>query len=192
VTYLPGQINPGVWDELDFILALPERPGRVTTPVDPLKVLDRELGRDVSGALQKARPGDALLWPLHSPEDARLFTIAPRGVGHVRHWHKYVHAQVAPSLRFFFRTDESDSNHPWIAGNIQEFHRALSSCSERTLRHHASHYDFSRWIRDVIQDALMAEEMRKLEQTVSKNSSAEEVSSVRDRMLRVLEIRYFD
>jgi hypothetical protein len=38
----------------------------------------------------------------------------------------------------------------------------------------------------------MAEEMRKLEQTVSKNSSAEEVSSVRDRMLRVLEIRYFD
>jgi len=192
VTYLPGQIHPRVWEELDVIVALPERPGRVTTPVDPLEVLDRTLGWDVSGALQEAQPGKALLWPLRSPDEARLFTIAPRGVGHVRHWHKYTHAQVAPSLRFFFQTDDSNSSHQWIAGNLQEFHQALSSCSESTVRHHASHSDFSRWIRDVIQDALMAEEMRKLERSVARSGSAEEVSSIRDRMLRVLEIRYFD
>jgi len=88
--------------------------------------------------------------------------------------------------------DGSNSSHQWIAGNIEEFYRALSSCGEGVMRDHAGHLDFSRWIRDVIQDVLLAERMRELERAVSQVSSPLEVYAIRDRMLKALEDRYFD
>ena len=192
VTYLPGQIDEKVWPELDVIVALPERRGKDTTDAGTLDVLNQVLSENVSGMLREAQPGEALMCLCRSPSDARLFTVAPRGVGHVRHWHKYAHAQLAPSRRFFFEVDGSNSSHQWIAGNVEEFYGALSSCGEGVIRHHAGHLDFSRWIRDVIQDVFLAEGMRELERAVSQVSSPLEVYAIRDRMLKALDARYFD
>jgi len=63
---------------------------------------------------------------------------------------------------------------------------------EEVVKHHAMHGDFSRWIRDVLQDAALAETISIVERDVAQGASPPAVETARVRILRAIEDRYFD
>ncbi len=49
------------------------------------------------------------------------------------------------------------------ARRLDEFSSALAEVPRATLTHHAAHGDFSRWLREVFRDDLLADRLAKLE-----------------------------
>ncbi len=63
-----------------------------------------------------------------------------------------------------------------VAHNLEELRRILPTCSDDTLRHHASGHEFSRWVDTVFADHTLAAEMAPLE---SKIERAEDATQLR-------------
>ena len=92
---------------------------------------------------------------------ARRFTVDVRRAVHVRHWHKYTHAQLPPLQRFVFRGDGRGADRS--AGNLEEFQRELSRAAAAVVSHHVTQGDFSRWVAQSLQDTKLANELSDIE-----------------------------
>jgi hypothetical protein len=116
----------------------------------------------VAASLTDTNTGHALLIRLDSQRDTRLLELAPRRTAHVRHWHKYVQGKLQPWLRFVFRRPDGSSEG--TAANIQEFCDLLYEASPEVVAFHAARSDFSRWIRQALQEEGLAGMVRPIEQ----------------------------
>ncbi|MFO8074773.1 MAG: DUF87 domain-containing protein, partial [Egibacteraceae bacterium] len=150
-TYRPGELTEAVRTDLDAAVLLPgDGPGAEDVG-DAVDALCGGLPEALAG-LARLEPGQGLLLPLAGPCEPVVFEPGHRSSPHVRHWHKYTEAQLPDGLRFRFGGD----GELGVAGNIREFQRILGSLDEDALREHAGRGDFSRWIREALQERDLA------------------------------------
>jgi len=187
VTYRPAELCKVAKDDFDILLALPGEhgidPAIAASVAAAAGIAAGDLGPEVTGAGR----GQAVLIRLGSPAELQVFSLAPRWVAHVRHWHKYAGAQLAAAQRFYFRNAQHASGV--AAANLSEFHHELRRCGEDVLRHHAAGRDFSRWVQDVIQDSTLADTVEAIERHIAGAASAD-LEALRAGLLEAIELRY--
>lgn len=111
---------------------------------------------------------------------AVTFVALPRLTRHVRHRRKYTDGQVPPERRFFFRSP--DGGHVGTAGSLGGFLRAVERLDDTVLADHAGRGDFSRWVRDVFDDRLLARQLGAIE----RRWRSEEIRDLRHALERLL------
>jgi len=132
------------------------------------------------GQAHLSRPG--------TKQAGQPFVFAERLTRHVRHRHKYLHAALPPKMRFYFCDLGRLTGRS--AGNLEEFHQELRSCTPAVVRQHMARHDFSRWVRDVIQDAELAGRLRAIEDGPQTDEAECLVERVRAELLDEIERRY--
>ena len=191
VTYQPGQLRADVWKELDVILALPAgRRAVAEGSPDPIAVIEEMWQKPFTRVVDAARFGQAVLARRGEGQPPRAFTRAPRASSHVRHWHQYARVQLPAPLRFHFHADAPEPAYD--AGNLEDFHRALTACAPATVCFHARRRDFSRWIREVILDDELGLVVGVLESRISDGLADGDVDAVRAALLSAIEDRYLE
>ena len=187
VTYRPMDLCDDAKGSFDFLLALPGEHGIEPEIRDALARTAGISPEALAPELTGVGLGQAVLMRLGAPPELRVFSLAPRWVAHVRHWHKYAGSQLPPARRFYFRNRHGLSGA--VVANLAEFHHEIRRCGEEVLRHHAGGSDFSRWIQDVIQDSTLAGRARSLEARLRSTRSAD-VEALRSALLEAIETRY--
>lgn len=178
VTWQPERLPPGVFDQMDVVLAVPGGE----------ESLGKMPGFPASDA--RARRGD----PLRVGEALLLergsvvrFRVAARRRPHVRHWHKYLSSRLPPSAQFFFRTAKGPTGA--VAGNVAEFHHEIEHGPDDVLIHHLAEGDFSRWVGLALQDRPLAKAVRLVERAF-QDGVTPEVAPARERLVAAVEERY--
>jgi hypothetical protein len=132
-------------------------------------------------------PGRALLLSVYEPMQERALALASRATEHVRHRHKYAHADLPSARRFYFRTPASLTGRS--AGNLEQFHRALHEANLAVLQHHMGNRDFSRWAAEALRDPILAERLRGIEEAFDTAPDAK-LETLRREILDAVEARY--
>lgn len=125
--------------------------------------------------LSRLRPGQAVALPV-TPEAAgklRPFTVARRLTPHVRHRQKYVDVPVSETHAFVF-TDALRVR------TLRQFVRQLEAQPTAGLDAFVRRGDFSRWIRDVFGDHVLAAELRAIEARHRGRANADTVAALVD------------
>jgi hypothetical protein len=143
--------------------------------------------QELSRILDRCPIGRAIL-VRPPPGGAQALTLHRRLTPHVRHLHKYAEAQLPFEHRFFFRRGSENTGSS--AGNLSEFDRVLRHQDAGVIKHHALNRDFSRWIRDVVQDDTLAAEISYIEADLARDTSAVAVENTRMGILRTIAERY--
>jgi hydroxymethylpyrimidine pyrophosphatase-like HAD family hydrolase len=107
-----------------------------------------------------ARGEAALAWLGREPRAAR-FQVARRRVQHRRHVRKYVEGELPAERSFFFRGPLGALN--LRAANLQRFVEIADGVDEATWSHHLGSGDYSRWLREMVKDGDLADEVARLE-----------------------------
>lgn len=115
----------------------------------------------------------------------RVFAATQRVTAHVRHWHKYIEGQLPADRRFYFRDRHGLTGRS--AGNLLEFRDEISRASGDTLRHHAAHSDFSRWLSSVCPTPSIVNTTQVVELALAGATMASDVEGLRDQLLRALD-----
>lgn len=108
--------------------------------------------------LRRLRPGQAVALPITAETGGqlRLFNVASRLTPHVRHRQKYVDVPVSDQRAFVFA--------PGVrVRTLREFVGQLERQIPGALEPFVQRGDFSRWMRDVFGDHVLAAELRSLE-----------------------------
>jgi hydroxymethylpyrimidine pyrophosphatase-like HAD family hydrolase len=106
--------------------------------------------------------GEAMLVPLDgSGAPAVRFRVAPREVEHRRHIRKYTEGELPPDRSFFFRGPDHRLN--LRAANLVRFVELAEGIDESTWVHHLRGGDYSRWMRQMIKDPDIADEVSVIE-----------------------------
>jgi hypothetical protein len=128
--------------------------------------------------------GEALLTPVHGGGRATRVRIAARVTNHVRHHHKYIDADLPPERGFHFRTEHERTGV--VATNLRQFLTVIQHCDPAVIRHHVHHGDFSRWVRDVLRDPGLADQLRDIEHRVAEGG----IESIRSQLTDAISARY--
>ena len=106
--------------------------------------------------------GEAVLVSLDGgPSSPVRFRVAPREVEHRRHVRKYTEGELPPDRSFFFRGPEDRLN--LRAANLVRFCELAEGVDEATWEHHLRAGDYSRWMRQMIKDPELADEVQAIE-----------------------------
>lgn len=116
-------------------------------------------------------PGEVALAALepHAAHATR-FWVARRRHEHRRHIRKYAEGELPPDRSFFFRGPEDKLN--LRATNLTRFCELAEGVDEATWAHHLRRGDYSRWIREMIKDPALAEELAALERDAGQAPDA--------------------
>lgn len=182
-TYRPDELSDAVRAGLDAaVLLAGDGPG-----AEDVGEVIASLCGDLPEALPEVarlEQGQGLLLPLAGQGEPVVFELGHRCSPHVRHWHKYTEAQLPDGLRFRFGADGERG----VAGNIREFHRLLRTLDEGALREHAARSDFSRWIRDALQERDLATSVAIVEADLRVRG--DDAERVRAELLATIERHY--
>jgi hydroxymethylpyrimidine pyrophosphatase-like HAD family hydrolase/energy-coupling factor transporter ATP-binding protein EcfA2 len=103
--------------------------------------------------------GEAMLVPLDVP--AIRFRVAQREVEHRRHIRKYTEGELPADRSFYFRGPDHKLN--LRAANLVRFVELAEGVDEATWAHHSHGRDYSRWMRQMIKDPEIADEVSAIE-----------------------------
>jgi HAD superfamily hydrolase (TIGR01484 family) len=108
-----------------------------------------------------APPGDdeVLIWQLDT--GIRLVSIAKSKHQHQRHTRKYAQGRLGEDISFFFRGPAGNLN--LRAYNLATFVELAGGVDDSTWLFHLQRHDYSQWIRSIIKDDELAEEVRQAE-----------------------------
>jgi hypothetical protein len=120
---------------------------------------------DVRGGAPLERGEAALAWLNGERSTARRFRVARRRIQHRRHIRKYTEGELPVDRSFFFRGPEGSLK--LRASNVTRFCELAEGVDDGTWDFHLRAGDYSRWLRDVIKDASLADEVRASEQDVA-------------------------
>lgn len=188
VTYRPADLANATLSDLDYLLLLGGEEG---VDAETLTVVSRAAGAPLDELRERARGlafGHALLVRAGRPPELQRLALSNRWVRHVRHWRKYASAQLPADRRFQFR--DQAGKLVGLAGNLVEFQRLLHRCDERTLARHARARDFSRWLRQVIADDVLAAVFEPVERRFLGDLSKLEAQDARMAMVDAVQKRY--
>lgn len=172
VTWRPDELCAGAAETFDFAIAVAGARGLDPGTRERLASVVHLPDPDALGRLGF---GQALVVRTGAHPDARVADLGPRWVRHVRHWHKYAHAQVPAEHRFHFRGAGGLSGA--TAGNLAELDRELDRCGADAIEQHARGGDFSRWVGEVLKDRPLAVALREVESDLDDGISAEDLRS---------------
>jgi hydroxymethylpyrimidine pyrophosphatase-like HAD family hydrolase len=114
----------------------------------------RELQPPCTGLLLESDTGP--LW--------RVFTPGERDVDHRHHGRQYDDGAHVPEQRAFRFVAPGGAVVATVR-TVRDFVSAVQTVSPATLGRHLERGDFSRWVRDVLGDAVLAARLRRLEQS---------------------------
>jgi hypothetical protein len=126
--------------------------------------------------------GEALFWDRRSAAVRRVRTIWPRAQ-RLRHSRKYAEGELGEDKSFYFRGPDGNLN--LRAQNLILFLQLAEGVNDGTWLYHLRAGDYSRWIRDAINDQELAGEIAGIEADESP-SAAES----RKRVKVAIERRY--
>jgi hydroxymethylpyrimidine pyrophosphatase-like HAD family hydrolase len=128
--------------------------------------------------------GEAMLVPLDgSGAPSIRFRVAPREVEHRRHLRKYTEGELPADRSFYFRGADDRLN--LRAANLVRFVELAEGVDETTWAHHLRAGDYSRWIRQMIKDPDLADQIGALE-----HDTGLAPADSRRRVLDALRARY--
>lgn len=137
------------------------------------------------GALRSLAQDEAALLP--GPDEARgellRFRVAPRLTAHVRHRQKYFDMPVSEAQAFVF------GSGPAAGPRVRSFRdlvAVLEADAGARFRGHADRHDFSRWVRDVFRDGVLAARLHEIETRIR----SEEPRAVADAIAQAIRARY--
>jgi hypothetical protein len=108
--------------------------------------------------------GEALLVPLDgSGAPPVRFHVAPREVEHRRHLRKYTEGELPAERSFYFRGPGAKLN--LRAVNLVRFVELAEGIDDATWQHHLDAGDYSRWLRVMIKDPELADEVATIERS---------------------------
>lgn len=188
VTYRPAELATPVTRSADYVLLVAGRAGIDPASIDALAAVTGVSRAMLGPDIDHLGLGEALLVALRDPPAFRRLRFQPRWVTHVRHWHKYASAQLPPDRRFYFRSHAGPTGA--VAANVEEFHRGLRSAGLAILRHHAAGGDFSRWVRGVFQDEILAAALARSEMRLCLATDDAEAEAARRELLLAIEQRF--
>ncbi len=160
VSYRASQVHADILERIDGVI--------VTRASDPAetKILRKLFGnhsdsQDWVEILRNLETGQAALLPGAEEAGDRLvrFHISRRITAHVRHKEKYLNIPVASGHSFVFTRNGVPTGER--ARTLAELVEILSR--EKTFTEHLSNHDFSRWIREVFTDRMLADQVREIE-----------------------------
>jgi hypothetical protein len=123
-------------------------------------------GAPIDGSVLRNLPQDeAVLLPGTDEAAGQMvrFRVGPRLTPHVRHRQKYFDVPVAEAQAFVFGAG------PGAGPRVRTFKdlvALLASESASRLRGHCERHDFSRWVRDVFRDGMLAARLNEIEARV--------------------------
>jgi hydroxymethylpyrimidine pyrophosphatase-like HAD family hydrolase len=120
---------------------------------------DPEHAPSISPELQR---GEALLATLgEQPSRTVRFQVDRREAQHRRHVRKYAEGELPPDRSFYFRGPQGALN--LRAANLKRFCELAEGVDEATWSYHLARRDYSTWMRDMIKDAQLADEVAAFE-----------------------------
>jgi hydroxymethylpyrimidine pyrophosphatase-like HAD family hydrolase len=144
--------------------------GVASTDLEALRAAVASVGppaaRDAGARLAGHPPlerGEAVLARLHGEPGAVRFRVARRQIQHRRHLRKYAEGELPPDRSFYFRGPRNALN--LRAANLKRFCELAEGVDEDTWRHHLQRGDYSAWMREMIKDPDLADEVAGLERT---------------------------
>jgi HAD superfamily hydrolase (TIGR01484 family) len=176
---LPRDWDPGgamIAKELEGLLFITVHPDRVSTRlldcVDRLLVVGREAhkavqafcearGINAPGEVPEAGPDELIMLDPGQGPARKLRLIPPEGERR-RHRRKYAQGRLGEDTSFYFRGRDGRLN--LRAHNLVMFVEVGDGVDEATWQWHRSRGDYSRWLRDSVKDAQLANEVAELEQ----------------------------
>lgn len=188
VTYDVDGLPSWIWTTLDAVIALssgepsPDRP-------DALCVVERQLGVELLPALNETPTPEALVLHRSAEFVPKPILLAQRSLRHVRHWHKYMRADLPDEEWFYFDWGLSDQA---VARNVEQFHELLWQCPSEAIRMHAVRHQFSEWFRQIIRDPEIAEHLCTIEHGAHDDATESTIDEVRRNLARVIEARYLE
>lgn len=155
VTYRPSGLHASLQRAIEGVIAK-----RLTDP-DELRALIRMFGNrnaesEWKSTLKSLTASQAALLPGIEEAEGKLkrFEMQPRLTPHVRHRTKYFDVPMPEADGFLFTRNGEAVAGP--ARTLKDFVWLLASSSPEVLEGHARRGDFSRWIRNVLRDNLLA------------------------------------
>ena len=110
------------------------------------------------------------------------FQVNQRRVEHRRHVRKYTEGELPPDRSFYFRGPQDALN--LRAANLVRFCELAEGVDEATWLHHLRRGEYSDWIRVVIKDPELAQEIARVER------SGRSAADTRDTVLDAIRRRY--
>lgn len=117
-------------------------------------------------------------------EQVARVRLVPRITAHVRHRTKYLDVSVARGRSFVF-TDGTGRGTDQ-ARSLKEFVSGLARASLESLHGHLHRRDFSRWVREVFGDHVLASRIEEAEAQYQPDQIAEAT----ERIIRAIRVRY--
>lgn len=180
VTYRVSQLDRAVCAE-DAVRIVT----RESEPAE-IEALSRLCGAALDPAVLRSIERDeaALLpGPDEAPGRTVRFRLAPRVTPHVRHRQKYFDMPVGEAQAFVF----SGGGTPGArVRSFKEMAGLLATESAARLRGHCERHDFSRWVRDVFRDGLLAARLHEIEGRVRD----QDTRGVADALAQAIRARY--
>jgi hypothetical protein len=126
-------------------------------------VLAARGGRDGAATLDgpPLERGEAALAWLDDPPRVARFRVGKRRVQHRRHARKYTEGELPPDRSFFFRGAAGSLN--LRAANLARFAELAEGIDEDTWAHHLAGGEYSTWVREMIKDPELADELAVIE-----------------------------
>lgn len=159
VTVHPDQISRTVLQLMNGLFIIGPDPAAV------VRLFSRGAGKKLSVALPKGpelRSGEILAWMFARPDDPALIRLEPAKAELRRHRRKYASGELGEDKSFYFRGPEGKLN--LRAQNLKIFTQLASGVDDATWLHHLRQGDYSRWLRNAVKDARIADEVAQVEQ----------------------------
>jgi hydroxymethylpyrimidine pyrophosphatase-like HAD family hydrolase len=156
VTVHPEWMAPAVLQSIDIVAALGEAPHETLASV--AAAVDN---RSASFPALVLEPGEALLWQRAKDSAPVRLRIAPSRTERRRHRRKYAFGELPPDRSFFFRGPHARLN--LRAQNLILFLQIADGVDDETWEHHLRAHDYSRWLRELLKDPALGEEVQAIE-----------------------------
>ncbi|HSC07874.1 MAG TPA: HAD family hydrolase [Steroidobacteraceae bacterium] len=179
VTVHPESLSRAVLERLDVIAVTGENP-----ELRIAQVAEQAGATPYSRDAVQLEPGEALVW-LRRSNEAPFKVRASASTGERRrHQRKYAEGQLGEDRSFYFRGPDGRLN--LRAQNLMLFMQLADGVDDSTWRYHLARGDFSRWMRESIKDAELANDVEIVEEEAERLAP----SQSRDRVRKAIETRY--
>jgi HAD superfamily hydrolase (TIGR01484 family) len=174
VTVHPDQVARAILSSTNGLLAIGPNPASV------IAQFRAGAGKDLRPNSLPDPPREAgeviAWWFCESPQPVKV-KVEPAKTELRRHRRKYAAGELGEDKSFYFRGPEGKLN--LRAQNLKTFTQIAEGVDEDTWVHHLRKGDYSRWLRDAVKDAEVAEEVARIEKN-SQLSASESRAQILD------------
>jgi HAD superfamily hydrolase (TIGR01484 family) len=155
ITVHPASVSPAALKEIDLVLALGDK------AQEHLGEFAAARGVPASPAGRVPRPGEALAWWVGSERPAFTLSTGLPEAERRKHKKKFAEGRLPDEQSFVFRGPRGKLH--LRAYNLVTFLELAEGVDDATWLHHLKGHDYSRWLREHVQDAELARQVEAIE-----------------------------